>query len=186
MSEIKRYDITVAGVLYQYEEGQFVKYADHETALSEARREVEAYKEVEDSLQKEIKRLDGEVEELKDSLLYEKTHSAASDFCSNEWKNDHDKLLKTIEEKNKEIHNKLMRICDLLVAGKLAENRAVKAEAERDEAVKALREIVANHTLNGVVATMFCQGCIDDFETAQEALLAAKEVEGNGEGGKVV
>jgi len=35
---------------------------------------------------------------------------------------------------------------------------------------EALREIISNHTLNGVVATMYCQGCIDDFDVANTAL----------------
>ena len=44
----------------------------------------------------------------------------------------------------------------------------LKAEIERLR--EALREIIANHTLCGVAATMYCQGCIDDFDYAQAAL----------------
>jgi len=41
--------------------------------------------------------------------------------------------------------------------------------------IEALEDVIANHTLNGVVATMYCQGCIDDFDVAKAALKGAEE-----------
>jgi hypothetical protein len=48
------------------------------------------------------------------------------------------------------------------------ENAALKAKLR--EAVEGLREVLANHTFGGVKATMFCSGCIDDYDTAEGAL----------------
>jgi hypothetical protein len=48
--------------------------------------------------------------------------------------------------------------------------RLEKAQEEIAQLRGAMQDIKDNHTLGGIVATMFCQGCIDDFEIAQEAL----------------